>query len=542
MSGESTNQVPPLRGYNVFRTDRALCSALNAFAPSAPTGELDRIGTDAGSDETVALGFAANENPPTLHTHDENGNRIDEVRFHPAWHALLARATSFGLHAAAWQDREPLPHLRRAARFYVWSQVESGHGCPISMTYAAVASLRKQPDLAEIWEPRLASREYDPRLSPIRTKSAALCGMGMTEKQGGSDVRANTTRAVALDRTGPGRTYALTGHKWFCSAPMSDGFLVLAQAPGGLSCFLVPRALDDGSRNRFFIVRLKEKLGNRSNASAEIELEGTHGTLIGDEGHGLAVILEMVNHTRLDCMLGSAGLVRQALVQAIHYAQHRRAFGRLLVDQPLMQNVLADIALESEAATWLFMRVALAIDRDEREVQRIGTAVGKYWLCKRAPTLIGEALECLGGNGYVEASILPRLYRESPLNSIWEGAGNINALDVLRTLQKPDAYEAMRAQWNAAFTEPRIAQAAEELETLVAREGDAQERARFVAERAALIWQASLLLEHAPSAISDTFVRCRVGGEGGRALGTLRTGCDLQTIIERAAPTQSDAA
>ncbi|HEY9084986.1 MAG TPA: acyl-CoA dehydrogenase family protein [Candidatus Tyrphobacter sp.] len=539
---EVTNQPPPLRGGNLFLDDRALVEAFAAYAPGAPLGELERIGELAGEPAIVALGFDANSNPPQLQTHDAYGHRIDEVRFHPAWHRLLEHATSFGLHATPWRDGTPFPHVRRAAKFYVWSQVESGHGCPISMSYAAVATLRMQPELARIWEPRLAERSYEPELLPIDRKRAALCGMGMTEKQGGSDVRANATLAVACTQRGPGQTYLLRGHKWFCSAPMSDAFLMLAQAPAGLSCFLVPRVLEDGTRNPFMIQRLKDKLGNRSNASAEIELEATQGVLVGEEGRGVATIVEMVNHTRLDCMLGSAGLVRQALAQAIHHAEHRRAFDALLIDHPLMRNVLADLAVESEAATWLFVRVARSVDDGFHDapasaLRRIGTAIGKYWICKRAPVLVGEALECLGGNGYVESSILPRLYREAPLNSIWEGAGNINALDVLRILRKqPEALEALRAEWAPALDDTRIASAARGFEAMLHDEATLELRARMIVERAALLWQAALLLRHAPTAVAEAFVVSRLSGEGGRALGTLPAGCDISAILERAAP------
>lgn len=538
---EVTNQARALIGGNLFSGDRALVEALAAYAPGAPLDELERLGALAGKPEVVALGFDANANPPQLHTHDPYGNRIDEVRFHPAWHRLLEHATSFGLHATPWRDDAPFPHVLRAAKFYVWAQVESGHGCPISMTYAAPATLRTQPELSDIWEPRLANKAYESELLPIGTKRAALCGMALTEKQGGSDVRANTTLAVARSQEGPGQTYLLRGHKWFCSAPMSDAFLMLAQAPAGLSCFLVPRVVDDGARNPFTIVRLKDKLGNRSNASAEIELEQTQGVLVGEEGRGVPTIVRMVNHTRLDCMLGSAALVRQALSQAIHHAEHRRAFNARLVDHALMRNVLADIAIESEAAAWLCVRVASAVDQAERDaaassLQRIGTAIGKYWICKRAPVLVGEALECLGGNGYIETSILPRLYREAPVNSIWEGSGNVNALDVLRILSKqPEALDALRAEWQSALSDRRFAQAARDFETMLDDKTTFELRARTLAERAALLWQGALLLRHAPAFVADAFVASRLGGQRGLALGTLPAGCDFSAILERAA-------
>jgi putative acyl-CoA dehydrogenase len=537
-----SNQPPPLEGHNLFTGDKALTEAIAREAPGAPHDELREVGLLAGQPEIIALGFEANRNEPELLTHDRFGNRIDEVRFHPAWHALMEHATAHGLHASPWVDNAPNPHVRRAAKFFLFSQVESGHGCPISMTYAAVPALRVQPELAAAWVPALAECAYEPRLVQIAQKRAATCGMGMTEKQGGSDVRANETHAVPAAEPGPGAEYLLTGHKWFCSAPMSDMFLVLGQARAGVSCFLVPRVLEDGSRNPFAIQRLKDKLGNRSNASSEVEFNGTHGWLIGEEGRGVQTIVEMVNHTRLDCILGSAGLLRQALAQAIHHATYRRTFGKLLIDHPLMQNVLADLALESEAATALFARIARSIDESDRDPQaaalkRIGTAIGKYYVCKRAPAVVGEALECLGGNGYVEESILPRLYRESPLNSIWEGSGNINALDVLRIVQKqPESLEALRAEIAPALGDPRMAAAARVLEAELRDAAAFEARARFIAERLALLWQASLLLQHAPHAVSDAFVVSRIAGDWGRTLGTLPAGTALRAIVDRAAP------
>ncbi len=536
------NQPPPLENYDVFSTDAALVEALAREAPSAPTQELVSLGELAGSAETIALGFDANEHPPELRTHDRFGNRIDEVRFHPAWHALMRYGTRAGLAGAPWQDRAPNSHVRRAAKFYVWGQVESGHGCPISMTYAAVPVVRAQPELATLWLAPLASSEYDPRLVPIAEKSAALCGMGMTEKQGGSDVRANQTRAVPAARSGPGCEYLLTGHKWFCSAPMSDAFLVLAQAAHGISCFLVPRVLADGERNPFAIVRLKNKLGNRSNASAEVEFDATHGWLIGEEGEGVARIVEMINYTRMDCAIGSAALIRAALVQAIHHAAHRRTFGTLLIEHPLMQNVLADLALESEAATVLCMRVARAIDDSQHDanaaaLRRVGTALAKYYICKRAPAAAGEALEALGGNGYVEESIMPRLYREAPLNSIWEGSGNINALDVLRILRKqPESLEAWCGEIAPALGEPRVARAMQRLRSDLSDSQLSEARGREVSERMALLWQAALLMQHAPLTVADAFLASRIDGVWGRTFGTLPPGTPLRAIVERAAP------
>ncbi|MBV8490734.1 MAG: acyl-CoA dehydrogenase family protein [Candidatus Eremiobacteraeota bacterium] len=531
------NQPPPLEGYNVFTSDRALAEAYSRETRGAADAELIELGALAGSAESIALGFEANENPPELRTHDRFGHRIDEVAFHPAYHALMHRATAFGLHGTPWRDSAPYPHVRRAAKFYVWAHVEQGHGCPMSMTYAAVPALRIQPEIADHWESWFSARAYDPRLIPVTQKHGATCGMGMTEKQGGSDVRANSTRAMpASSHRGPGCEYVLTGHKWFCSAPMSDAFLVLAQTDAGVSCFFVPRVLPDGSRNSFAIQRLKHKLGNRSNASSEIELDATHGWLVGEEGRGVQTIVEMVNHTRLDCMLGSAAIVREALSQAIHHARYRRTFGSVLIDHALMRNVIADLALESEAAVALFMRVARAIDEGDGALKRIGTAIGKYYICKRAPGLVYEALECLGGNGYVEESILPRLYREAPVNSIWEGSGSIQALDVLRILRRqPESIEALRAEISHTFGDTRIATEADRVMRELALPAETLEaRARWITERLALLWQAALLVAHAPPAVSDAFIESRLGSHAGRTLGTLPSGADLAAIVERA--------
>jgi putative acyl-CoA dehydrogenase len=479
-----------------------------------------------------------------LRTHDRYGRRVDEVEFHPAWHRLLGTAVEHGLHAAPWRDPRPGAQVARAAGFYLWTQVEAGHGCPVSMTFAAVPALRAAaPELAETWEPRLTAFAYDPGLAPVAAKAGALCGMAMTEKQGGSDVRANTTTAAPA---GPDGLWLLTGHKWFCSAPMSDAFLVLAQAPAGLSCFLVPRVLPDGARNRFHLQRLKDKLGNRANASAEVELDGAAGWLVGEPGRGLAAILEMVNHTRLDCVVGSAALMRQAVAQATHHAAHRSAFGRRLADQPLMTNVLADLAVESEAATMLAMRVAGAFDRApdnpaDAALRRLATAVAKYWVCKRAPAVAAEALECLGGNGYVEESGMPRLYREAPLNSLWEGAGNINSLDVLRVLaRQPEGLQALLDEVAPArAAEPRLDRAAAAVERDLAATADPvglQAGARRLVERLAVLLQGALLVRHGHPAVADAFCASRVAGDRGAALGTLPAGLDLPTIVERATP------
>ncbi len=537
------NQPPPFEHINLFSSDRALVEGVARETRGADVEELRALGALAGHPETIQLGFDANTYAPELHTHDRFGNRIDEVRFHPAWHVLLHHATTHGLHAAPWNDPKPYAHIRRAAKFFVWSQVEAGHGCPVSMTYAAIPALRSEPSIAQLWEPRFCAPSYDPRLLPIAQKTSALCGMGMTEKQGGSDVRANQTRALAAGAArGPGAEYVLTGHKWFCSAPMSDAFLMLAQTDAGLGCFFVPRVLPDETRNPFAIVRLKDKLGNRSNASGEIELEGTHAWMIGEDGRGVRTIVEMVNQTRLDCIIGSASGIRHALAQVIHHATYRETFGAKLIDHPLMRNVLADLALESEAATVLFLRIARSVDesatdRGAAALKRIGTAIGKYFVCKRAPMLVAEALESLGGNGYVEESILPRLYREAPVNSTWEGSGNINALDVLRIVRKqPEALEAFREELAPAMSDARFAPAAKALELLL-RDGPSLElHARSIVERMALLWQGALLLAHAPAAVSDAFIASRLNSDAGRTLGTLRSSTSFAAIVERAAP------
>ena len=528
-----TNQPPALAGYDVAGADTALIEALRREGADWDEPGLRALGALAGSEDAIALGFEANRFAPELRTFDRFGNRIDEVAFHPAWHRLLEIAVRNGLHGAPWRDPRPGAHVARAARFTVWSQVESGHGCPISMTYAAVPVLQRRPELAALFEPVLTSTTYDPGLRPLRAKDGALCGMAMTEKQGGSDVRANTTRAEPFD----GDTYAVTGHKWFCSAPMSDAFLVLAQAPDGLTCFFLPRVLPDGTRNAFHLQRLKDKLGNRSNASSEVELDGALALRIGDEGRGVPTIIEMVVHTRLDCIAGGASLMRQAFVQAAHHARHRRAFGALLVDQPLMRNVLADLALESEAATALLMRLAGAVDRGETAFARLGIALGKYWVCKRAPAQVGEALECLGGNGYVEESIMPRLYREAPLNSIWEGSGNVNALDLLRALaRQPASLDAYFAEVNAADGgNPHLDRTSAALRDALERGVD-EAQARRAVERMALALQASLLVRYAPPAVADAFCASRLGEDGGFAFGTLPASADTRSIVDRAWP------
>lgn len=529
------NQPPPLEGYNVYGADVALHEAVTREHAAWAHDELHALGAQAGEPETIQWGFAANRYPPELHTHDRYGNRIDEVEYHPAYHHLMHTAVANGLHARPWRDDRDGAHVARAAKFMVWSQVDAGHGCPISMTYSIVPALRANAALSAEWEPVLTADEYDPRLVPLADKRGAIAGMAMTEKQGGSDVRANTTRA--LDNADG--TWLITGHKWFCSAPMSDAFLMLAQAPGGLSCFFVPRVLADGTRNPVLIQRLKDKLGNRSNASSEVEFDATLGWLVGEEGRGVATILEMVNHTRLDCVIGASSTLRQAVVQAIHHSRHRRAFGSELIDQPLMRNVLADLALESEASTMLAMRLARAYDlrSDDFEMQfrRIGTAVSKYYVNKRLPAAVGEALECLGGAGYVEDSIMPRLFRESPLNGIWEGSGNVICLDVLRAIERePKALDAFFAVCEVALTRNRhFDKAFDSLRRDLADLEEIESRARRIVEEMAVLLQASLMLRHAPEAAADAFCTSRLG-RNRWAFGTLPSGLATQAIIDRA--------
>jgi putative acyl-CoA dehydrogenase len=549
---EVLNQVPPLAEYDIA-DDPALIEALRREAgPGSPDPEgqeagLHELGAAAGSAATQDLARLANEYPPVLRTHDSRGHRIDEVEFHPAWHELMATAVTQGLHAAPWRCGAPGAHVVRAARFYVWTQAEAGHGCPISMTYAAIPALRHEPALAARFEPLLASRTYDPGLRVADGKAGLLAGMAMTEKQGGSDVRAGTTRAVPDGDGG----YLLTGHKWFCSAPMCDLFLVLAQAPEGLGCFLLPRVLPDGTRNAMRLQRLKDKLGNRSNASSEVEYDGAFAWPVGEPGRGLTTILEMVSATRLDCVLGSAAAIRTACVTAVHYAGLRRSFGATLISHPLMTSVLADLALESEAATTLAMRLAGAADRaargdaGEAALLRLALPAAKYWVCKRTPAVAAEALECLGGNGYVEESGLPRLYRDAPLNSVWEGSGNVTALDVLRALGRvPGSADALLAEVDLAAGGDRRLDAAtarlrhELKEATAVSPAQAQYRCRRLAGLIAVILQASLLVRHAPPAVADAFCASRLGHPDltagpAAAFGTLPDGLDTSQVLER---------
>lgn len=539
---EVANQPPPLVDYNLFEADQPLREAVRREGAEWAEERIAAVGAFAGSERAQSLGALANENGPKLKTHDRYGHRVDEAEFHPAWHELLGKAVEYELHASPWKDPRPGAHVARGAAFMCFSQAEAGVGCPISMTYSVIPALRTQPELAAEWEPRFLSAEYDPRNAPAPAKSGALAGMGMTEKQGGTDVRANTTVARPVNGGGPGAEYELTGHKWFMSAPMCDAFLVLAQADGGISCFLFPRWTPDGARNRFRLQRLKDKLGNRSNASSEIEFDAASAWLVGEEGAGVRTIIEMVNHTRLDCVMGGATGMRAGVAQAIHHASHRSVFGRELVEQPLMRNVLADLAVESEAATISAMRLAraydeaIAGDEEAANLKRIANAVLKYWICKRAPAHAGESLECLGGNGYVEESGMPRLFRESPLNSIWEGSGNVQCLDVLRAMIKsPAALDAFFAEvQEGAVSEPRLDAYAASLRAEIPGDVETIEaRARRVVEKMALALQASLLVRYGDEAVADAFCASRLSGDWGQAFGTLPPGLDFGRIIDR---------
>jgi putative acyl-CoA dehydrogenase len=542
---EVVNQPPPLVDYNLYEADRPLVEAVRREGAEWAEERISAVGAYAGSERAQELGRLANESGPRLKTHDRYGHRVDEAEFHPAWHELLAKAVEFELHASPWKDPRPGAHVARGAAFICMSQAEAGIGCPISMTYSVVPALRTQPELAAEWEPRFLSAAYDPSNRPAPQKPGALAGMGMTEKQGGTDVRANTTVARPVNGGGPGAEYELSGHKWFMSAPMCDAFLVLAQADGGISCFLFPRWTPDGERNRFRLQRLKDKLGNRSNASSEIEFDAASAWLVGEEGAGVRTIIEMVNHTRLDCVIGGATGMRAGVAQAIHHADHRSVFGRELSEQPLMQNVLADLAVESEAATISALRLAraydeaLAGDEEAQSLKRIANAVLKYWICKRAPMHAGEALECLGGNGYVEESGMPRLFRESPLNSIWEGSGNVQCLDVLRAMIKsPASLDAFFAEVEeGAAGEPRIAACTASLKDELPGDVETVEaRARRLVERMALALQASLLVRYGDEAVADAFCASRLSGDWGQAFGTLPAGADFTRIIDRHRP------
>lgn len=550
---EVENQAPPRVGVDEFAVNAPLVEAVERWGSRPGSGAdgsaraLHEVGELVGSAPFQRDAELANTRTPELRTHDRWGHRVDEVDYDESYHRIMRAAVGRGAHTSAWASPGPGANVDRAATFFLLAQVEPGHACPVSMTHAAVPVLEQgAPGLRDDWMPRLLSREYEPGLVGGPAKASALVGMAMTEKQGGSDVRANTTRAEPTgDDDAWGSRYRLAGHKWFCSAPMSDAFLVLAQAPGGLSCFFVPRVLPEGSRNVFRIQRLKDKLGNRSNASSEVEFDGTDGWLVGEEGRGVATIVQMVTRTRLDCVIGTAAGMRQSVAEAAWHVRNRRAFGALLVDQPAMAAVVADLALESEAATVTAMRLARAYDDDasdaERAFRRLATAVAKYWVCKRGPGHAAEALECLGGNGYTEGFPLARRYREQPLLAIWEGSGNVVALDVLRVLaREPEAFDAffgvvLDATGEHPAFDLEIAEAqAVVLELARADAATAALRARELAERLALVLQASLLVQHAPPAVADAFVRTRIEGDGGSMYGALPPGIDLAPILARA--------
>ena len=534
-----TNQVPPLSAINLYRDDLPLQEWVKRYQGEWADAALNTYGQLAGS-SLMQAGFLANENKPVFKSHDRCGHRIDLVEFHPAYHELMAAGIGAGVTSAPWTDPRPGAQVARAATMYLHNQAEAGTSCPMTMTYACVPALRLQPDLAEHWLPKILSRQYDPRNLPVEQKTGATIGMAMTEKQGGTDVRANTTRAYPVGVGGPGQAYELVGHKWFCSAPMCDAFLTLAQTDKGLSCFLLPRHRPDGSRNEFYIQRLKDKLGNWANASSEVEFRGALAWMVGAEGRGVPTIIEMVSLTRFDCMIGSSSLMRQALTQAAHHCAHRMVGTRVLNEQPLMQNVLADLALESEAALALTMRMGKALDsvHDEQEDKfaRLVTAIGKYWICKRAPGMINEAQECLGGTGYVEDSILPRLYREAPVNSIWEGSGNVQCLDVLRALSKePGVLDVLFAELGDGHGSAVLKQQIEQLKQQFGDTDEIQHRARQLTEDVATALQAKLLLEAGNSSVSDAFIASRLG-QHGQAYGTLPRGLNLAALIARSTP------
>jgi len=539
---EVVNQAPPLV-YDAWTTDQPLRDAVSREGGGWADPQISAYGKIVGA-ELMQLGFLANENKPKLKTFDRYGHRIDEVEFHPAYHRLMELGMAHGTASFAWNNADKAgAHVARMALSYLHNQADQGTGCPLTMTYACIPTLKQQPELAKEWLPRVMSTKYDGRCIPAAQKTAATFGMGMTEKQGGSDVRSNSTRAEPVGTAGPGQLYSLVGHKWFFSAPMCDAFLVLAQAKGGLSCFLLPRFTADGERNAIRIQRLKDKLGDWSNASSEVEFHGALATMCGQEGRGVATILEMVALTRQDCMIGSSSLMRQALVQAIHHTRHRSAFGKKLVDQVLMRNVLADLALESEAHTAMTARVSRAVDasgRDENEAAfcRVATAVGKYWVCKRAPMFVNEAQECLGGAGYVEETNLPRLFRQAPLNSIWEGSGNIQCLDFLRAAAKePAAIAALIGELTAAKGGNRhLDEEVDHLLNDLADVSTLEVRARAVVERIAIALQASILVRAGNAIVSDEFCASRLGGQHGAAFGTLGPTAPFVELIDRAFP------
>lgn len=540
---EVFNQPPPLGSYNAFETDLPLQEAVAREAPGWVGEHCRQFGAVVGSERVQELGFLANRYPPKLQAFDRYGQRLDEVQYHPAYHELMALAIEHDCHGIAWRRQGEGGAAAHIALMYLLTQPEQGMCCPITMTHAVVPALRYQPELAAEWEPRILAQRYDPRFIPAAEKAGVTFGMAMTEKQGGSDVRANTTAATPLGQPGAGQEYELTGHKWFCSAPMSDAFLTLAQTPEGLSCFLVPRWRPDGTRNPFLIQRLKDKLGNHSNASAEIEYAGTYGRMVGEPGRGVATIIEMVHQTRLDAATAPVGMMRQALVQALHHSRHRQVFGKLLSEQALMRNVLADLALEVEAGTALVLRVARSFDEAHNDsaaqaFARIATAITKFWTNKRAPEFVYEAMECLGGAGYIEESIMPRLYREAPLNSIWEGSGNVICLDVLRALQRePITLDMFLAELaTARGGHPQLDASIDRLQQELRAEAEMELRARRLVELMALTLQGSLLVRHAPTAVAEAFCASRLGSDGWHVYGTLPSTTAVDALLARAWP------
>jgi putative acyl-CoA dehydrogenase len=543
------NQSPPFEDVNLFTSDRALMEAVTREGGGAAANRLTAFGAACGSREAFERGRLANENAPRLKPFDAKGHRRDVVDFHPAYHECMSLSMAEGLHCSAWNhllspDMKPSdgPNVARSAGCYMAIQTEAGHQCPITMTNAAIPTLLQQPDIAAAWLPKILSRTYDKSFLPLSAKQSATIGMGMTEKQGGTDVRANTTKAVPANSGGPGGEYVVTGHKWFMSAPMSDAFLVLAQAPAGLSCFLMPRFLPGGTVNALRFQRLKDKLGNRSNASSEVELQGAHAWLIGEEGRGVPAIIEMVTGTRLDCAVGSAGLMRLALANAIHHCRHRTVFQHKLVDQPLMQQVLADLALDVEAATALSFRLCRSFDRadDARAAawRRLMTPVTKYWVCKMGPALVYEAMECLGGNGYVEEGFVARVFREMPLNGIWEGSGNVMALDLLRVMQRePEALETVLDELKAtAGRDKHLQPQLERVQELLHEPRLLETRARSLIEGLAKLAAGTILCAHAPAFVADAFMATRLGGGARHTYGQGLDGADVRAIIDRAMP------
>lgn len=539
---EVENQPEPLENYNLFLSDVALQEAMTREGAAQSKADLTAFGQITGSAEVIKWGFQANKHKPEFRSHDRYGRRVDEIEFHPAYHKLMETAVVNGLHSIPWTDPRPGKNVFRAGMSYLMCQVEAGHGCPITMTFAAIPTIRKQPSVAQFWEPLITNRFYDPSNIPAQQKQGVTIGMAMTEKQGGSDVRANSTRAYPVSQRGGGEIYELVGHKYFVSAPMCDAFLVLAQAEGGISCFLVPRWRPDGSKNPLQLQQLKNKMGNVSNASSETELRGAMGWLIGDEGRGIANILEMVALTRFDCMIGSSSGMRQAMAQILHHTSQRKAFGKLLIEQPLMQNVLADLSIESEAAMALTMRMARAMDAPEDEheqlVARIGTAIGKYWICKRTPGHAYEAMECIGGSAVMEDSIMPRLYREAPVNAIWEGSGNVQCLDMLRAMSRtPGSLEALFVEIDQAkglnkHFDQFVNQAKMQFSDL----SNVEYRARTLVEHLALALQASVLLRADNETVADAFCAARLQQGSHQMYGTLPAGIDCEAIISRASP------